>query len=436
MNSYSLSHLSDGVLLRDLAVLVSRDRAITAALLAHLAEVDERKLYVPAGYSSMYGYCVQELHFSEDSAYKRIRAARTARRFPAVFAAVADGRLNLNAIVLLAPHLTGETAGDLLVAAAGKTRPEIELLLAQRFPQPDLSTGIEAIPAQAFGSEALVLPSPEAQQPPKAGFDPDAPVPVARDMSCQLAARPVGPAVPRARVSPLAPERYALQVTIDKATHDKLRYAQELLGHAVPSGDVAQVLDRALDALIERLEKRKIAATDRPRPSGTRSANPRSISAHVRRTVWERDRGRCTFVAENGHRCGERRFLEFDHVEPVARGGRATENNLRLRCRAHNQYEAERTFGAGFMSGKRERARCALGTARARPSMAAAGQASESATTNSNDVIPWLRQLGFRADEAKRAAEKCEAAGDAPLEERVRLALRSLAPAHRRVAAS
>jgi hypothetical protein len=162
------------------------------------------------------------------------------------------------------------------------------------------------------------------------------------------------PSVPRPRVTPLAPERYAIQVTVSKATHDKLRQAQALLSHAVPSGDVAEVLDRALDVLIAQLERRKYGATDRPsartRPA---SRNPRHIAAHVRRAVRRRDGDRCTFTDVHGKRCNERKFLEFDHVETVSRGGEATVSNIRLRCRAHNQYEAERTFGAEFMRHKR-----------------------------------------------------------------------------------
>jgi hypothetical protein len=77
----------------------------------------------------------------------------------------------------------------------------------------------------------------------------------------------------------------------------------------------------------------------------------------VRRAVWERDRGQCTFVGDNGHRCTARRVLEFDHIEPVARGGRASVEGIRLRCRVHNQYEAERVYGAGFMDMKRDEAR-------------------------------------------------------------------------------
>ena len=102
--------------------------------------------------------------------------------------------------------------------------------------------------------------------------------------------------------------------------------------------------------------KRKFAATGRPGHSRG-SANPRHVPAAVKRAVCERDQERCTFVSESGKRCDERRFLQYDHAEPIARGGKSTVENVRLRCRAHNQYEAERAFGAEFMSDKRAEAR-------------------------------------------------------------------------------
>src|SRR6267154_6459686 len=113
MRAYSLSHLTDAELLRGLTSLVAQDRTTSASLLAHIAEFDTRRLYLPAAYPSTYAYCVHELHLSEDAAYKRIQAARVAREFPAIFEAVADGRLHLSAMVLLTPYLTPENAGDL-----------------------------------------------------------------------------------------------------------------------------------------------------------------------------------------------------------------------------------------------------------------------------------------------------------------------------------
>ena len=147
MDPYALSHLSDGALLQGLTALVARERTTTATLLAHLAEVDSRRLYLPATYPSMYAYCVGELGLSEDAAYKRIQAARVARQFPVLFAALADGRLHLTAVVLLAPYLTQENIDELLAAAAGKTKSEIEELLAQRFPRSETMALVQALPA-------------------------------------------------------------------------------------------------------------------------------------------------------------------------------------------------------------------------------------------------------------------------------------------------
>ena len=95
MRTYDLTHLSDAVLLRDLKSVVAQERGATATVLAHIAEVDVRRLYVPAGFPSMFLYCVHELHLSEEAARKRIHAARAARRFPAIFSAVADSRLRV-----------------------------------------------------------------------------------------------------------------------------------------------------------------------------------------------------------------------------------------------------------------------------------------------------------------------------------------------------
>src|SRR3989475_9097334 len=145
MPSYSLSHVSDRDLLRNLACLVAQDRNTVAELLAHIAEVDARRLYQPAGFPSMFLYCVHELHLSEESAFKRIRAARTARQFPAIFDALAEGRLHLSAVLMLAPYLTPQNADELLAAATHKTRAEIEPLLAQRFPRPDLPARVQVI---------------------------------------------------------------------------------------------------------------------------------------------------------------------------------------------------------------------------------------------------------------------------------------------------
>src|SRR5215472_1356461 len=129
MSRYSLSHLSDGALLSSFAAVLCRSRGTTAELLAHIAEVDERRLYLPAGYPSMFSYCLTAFRFSEDEACRRIQAARVARRYPTIFEALAEGRLHLTAVLKLDSYLTSENAARLLDAAAGKTRLDLEEML-------------------------------------------------------------------------------------------------------------------------------------------------------------------------------------------------------------------------------------------------------------------------------------------------------------------
>jgi len=221
-------------------------------------------------------------------------------------------------------------------------------------------------------------------------------------------------------------DRFALHLTIGRDTLETLRHAQALLSHRLPSGDLASVLDLALDALVEKLEKRKFAKTVTPRPRRRRTeANPHHAPAHVKRAVWQRDRGRCTFVGDTGRRCNARKFLEYDHVNPVARGGEASVDGVRLRCRTHNQLEAERVFGTGFMNGKRAGRRRER-EAPAIPQRGPAGIAA--AADHAQDVMACLRTLGVRADQARRATAYSATTPAATLEGRVRAALQFLGP--------
>jgi 5-methylcytosine-specific restriction endonuclease McrA len=389
MKCYALTHLADATLLRDLAALISQDRATTAALLAHIAEVDARKLYLPAACSSMFTYCVRELHMSEDVAFKRIRAARAGRRFPEILEVLADGRVHLSGVVLMAPYLTAANVEELLRAAEHKSKAEIELLMAVRFPQADVATSIRAIAPNCRAGQLApgpvdehvleLAPGPVDQQfgqlaaqlawervdgslaRAKVGqIVPEvatqvAPGPV--DQAIPLATpEQVAPAAPRAKISPLSATHFEMRLTIDRETNEQLRYAQALLGHAVPSGDVAQVLKRALGALVQQLEQKRFAKCVR---SGKRrsAADGRYVPAEIRRAVWQRDQGQCTFVSAKGRRCEEKSRLEFDHTQPIARGGQTTQGQLQLKCRAHNQYAAECAYGTEFMRVKREAAK-------------------------------------------------------------------------------
>jgi len=335
----------------------------TAEMLALIAEVDRRGSFRGEGFSSMYKYCVEKLRMSEDVACKRILTARAARRLPAILPAIADGRLTISTVALLSTHLKTKHAEALLMDAVDKTRAEVELLIAARFPKEDVPTTL--IPVAAAAAIPAVAPAqsdvPNSASPPQSAPEIvmnaealSAPGRITPPPPSQDPPPPASPA-PQRRVAPLSPGRFELRLTISQALHDKLRRAQELLSHCIPDGDIPQLLERALDELITKQERLKFAATDKPRAVRGSASNSRHIPAAVKREIRLRDGGRCTFVSDDGHRCDERKFLEYDHELPSARGGQTTVANLRLRCRAHNQLAAERTFGAGFMEEKRRR---------------------------------------------------------------------------------
>ncbi|HEU5058398.1 MAG TPA: HNH endonuclease [Kofleriaceae bacterium] len=365
MQRESLSTMSDAEVVGRLRELLGKERWLTAAVLLHLGEVEARELHLRAACSSMHVYCTRVLGMSDDEAFKRIRAARAVRRYPAVEAAVAEGRLHLSGVVLLAPHLSVDNAEELVAEASGKSKAEIEILLARRAPREDAAERLERVAEQR---ELVQEPPDHANAFP-------------------------------ARVAPLAPERFALQLTISEVTRQKLLRAQALLRHQVPSGDLAEVLDRALDALLDKVERTAFGKTSAPRNART-SRVKRYVPRDVRRAVVARDGERCSFVAEDGRRCEETGFLELDHLVPVAQDGEATVDNVRVLCRAHNQFEAKRILG---------------------PEAVEAGRAARETEA---DLVAGLKGLGVTASDARQAVASSR--GPGTIEERMRDALAAL----------
>jgi 5-methylcytosine-specific restriction endonuclease McrA len=333
--------LSDNDLLARLHALAGREREESVELVAHLAELDSRPaLYAGQGYGSLFNYCTRALRLSEDAACNRIEAARACRRFPEILELLAAGDLTLTSVRLLARHLTAENHQAVFARASNRSRREIEELVAELAPRPDAPTLVRRLPSAPTTPAAT---SPQELSGATAG--------------AAETARPsiASPATPRPIVQPLAPERYRVQFTVGRQTQEKLRRLQDLLRREIPDGDAARIFDRALTVLLESVEKTKLATADSPRtPSsirpgtdrrGTRELSSRYILRPVRRAVWQRDGGQCAHVSALGQRCEERTYLEWHHIRAHAKRGRATVDNIALRCRRHNQYEAELVFG-------------------------------------------------------------------------------------------
>jgi len=364
MHKYSREHLSDGAALSGLDRLLRAEYPHEAEVLSYVAIVDARQLYRAEGYPSTAEFLMGRWHLCRSSAFRRQRAARAARRFPVLFEAVAEGRLNLTAVDLLAGYFTADKVEELIAAATHKRREDVEQLIADRFPQADVPFRMEAVcttsrqPAPVTPG-APTIPGHSDQQ--EAGSsqvlgNTEPPVPL-EGLGRPAALVSSGASHVATVVKPTAPERYALQVTISGKARANLRRAQELLGFQVRANDVAQVLELALEALVEKLEKKKCARTDRPRRvPPPRSQDPHHIPADVKRAVRERDGDQCTFRNAAGERCPESKALEIHHIVEPEHGGKATLHNLALLCRPHNQLEAERAYGFEFMKHKREAA--------------------------------------------------------------------------------
>jgi hypothetical protein len=256
---------------------------------------------------------------------------------------LAEGSVNLTTVRLLAPHLTRENHHEVLTSARGRRKPEVEAIVARLSPRPDVPSTVRKLPAPRAESTAA--------EPVLLSADSTSTIPGSVDQAVMTPApgaafvpKPVHPS-PTAAVTVLSPDRYKLQLTISSNTLEKMRLAKDMLAHAVPGGDDAEVLDRAFTALLGELAKKKFAATSTPGRSRARKRGARNPSAAVKRAVWLRDLGRCAFVGPGGHRCGERRFVEFHHIDPYALGGAATVDAIQLRCRRHNDYEGRLCFG-------------------------------------------------------------------------------------------
>jgi len=251
---------------------------------------------------------------------------------------LADGSVTLTTVCLIASHFTSDNHRQLLDAARHKSKGDVEQQVAALRPAPDVPSVVRKCPRPVASATSLL---PIGETPHHAS--------PSSNRDCEATSQATKPPrVAPAVIRPLAPARYKVQLTIDRGTHDKLRKIQDLLRHVVPDGDPAVIFDRALTLLLEHLERKTLARVERPRARATSNNGGRHVPATVRRKVWARDDGQCAFVGIDG-RCAERGFLEFHHVVPFAEGGSTTVDNLQLRCRAHNAYEAREYFGPSLL---------------------------------------------------------------------------------------
>src|SRR6478736_3891630 len=407
-DQYRLGRLGNSELLAGLSTLVRQSNELTAQVLAHLVELEERMLHLELGFASLFSYCVEALGMSEGAAGRRVAAARVCQRFSGAFERVARGQLHLCALCALAPHLTADNATELMDACLGKTRRQVEALLAVRFPSPDVREQIRRLPPRTAAVAVAEQAPPVAQavesSAPLAGG--------AETSSGQISAQsyaisasppspPTGPvaapaaqsgptAMPDSRrrgreLEPLSADRFGVHFTADAELRDLIERARALASHRLPNGDLASLMKLMAASFVQQEEKRRfgvgaknetvlrtepdaaslnqtvpdpVVKSSRPNrvtpPGGATPSRNRTryVSVDVRREIHERDGGRCVFVSASGRRCDARAFVQLDHVIPFARRGGNEAANLRLLCRAHNRFHARQCFGALHLAAK------------------------------------------------------------------------------------
>lgn len=351
-NLSSIPSLSDDELLIRLSSVLKISRRVESVLVAHIAEVDRRRLYAKEASPSMFQFCVDVLHLSEAETYLRIAAARASRRYPILLKMLEDGRLHLSGIGVLAPHLTDANCDDLLARATHKTKREIKELIAEIAPKPDVPPRIRKVPDR---KETEQPPSPElpeqAHQTDPANekrHSSDTRTPSGRSSPGPLSAPSAKDRDEREQVEPLSPARYKVQFTASAELRDKL----DRLSALMPGDDLASVIEAAVTEKLDRLEAKRYGKVKKPRQTlehADTAPGVRGISAAVKRFVWKRDGGQCTFRRPDGTRCPERRQLQFHHDDPYGLGGDRSADNIWLLCRQHNLYMAELDYGKELM---------------------------------------------------------------------------------------
>jgi len=448
---WQLDAISDTRLRSALVELLAVGYRTEARIVAHLAEVEQRKLHLRDGSPSLFDYCTRVLHLSNSEAFHRITAARIARRFPVVFELIERRQLHLTAVCLLRDYLTPENHQELLAEAAHKTKGQVEELLARRFPRPDVESRIRKLPPsralpasvavpQALSTAAIPAAATPAAATPTAAIPaaaiPAAAIPTAATPTAPTVATQTAPtvaiptvaiptaaipaaaipaaaipaaAIPAAatptaasssvmtprtpqvssRVEPLSEARYRIQLNASATLKEKLERLRALTRHSNPSGDIAVVIERALDVALEKVQRQRFAETGRPRIRragvAQASSGPATVGADrppspesaviaesdaaprrrrvrapnaVLREIVKRDGLQCSYVGANGCRCTARGFLEVHHEWPWACGGGETVDNLRLLCAAHNRLLAERDFGVRHVELRRSERFC------------------------------------------------------------------------------
>ncbi len=280
--------------------LVKEERRLTGLVIENLQKIQEANLHLKMGYSSLFEYAVKALGYSESCAYRRTSAVKMARVLPEIKEKLNSGELNLTNLSMAQSFFS---RGKIEVAKQKEVLEKIEHCSKSE---------TEKILVREFGVKAL---------PPK-----------------------------RELVQSTTGDEALLHVRLQQETLKKLDRLKNLRAHKNSKMSYADLIDDMCEYMLKKLDPsertvhgqhtRNTDLSAKPGAVGVaRSPNPRYIPPMIKRQIWRRELGQCSYIdVKSGKRCESRHLLQYDHIQPVCCGGEATEQNLRLLCHAHHRF--------------------------------------------------------------------------------------------------
>lgn len=310
-----LKNKSDETLLDDLKSLVSKERELVTEILHYLKEVEDRRLYLERGFSSLYDFATKELGYSEGAAHRRIAAMRLIKEIPQVEEKLEKGKISL----MVASQIQS------FVRRENKKRKEEKKSPISKSEKLELIEVLEGTSARIC-EKKLLERAPEI-------------------------------ALPKEKVRSISEEKTLVQFVADKKLMNKIERLKWLLSHQNVEGRYDQLFEKVIDMALEKLdpEKRRERRAKKAKKGALGESSPpalevetrnRHIPQAIRDQVWTRDRGRCQYQAPvTGKKCESQYCLEIDHRKAYALGGGHQIENLQLLCRNHKQHKARKIFG-------------------------------------------------------------------------------------------
>ncbi len=355
--------------------IASNEKQNVAHLIAHIAEIGERKYHLKLGYPNLFEYCVRRLNLGEPTVSRRTQVAGVCRRFPQLLESLHAGRLHLTGASLIAPRLTVENAESLIASAEGKSRRKLLEFLAALSAKEEFAQSLRRQPSGKEGKSELEDSEELAKD-----------LPAGDGKAAENRSGRNGGRGSRDLLEPATEDRYNFRFSAGTELVDKFHRAAEVLNISSPHCHIDEVFDKALEALLEkkdpkrRQERRKKREAKKPRncpgkneksaqksekevkvsqksESGS-SPVSRYLPSEVRERVLEKAGYQCEYCGPDGERCSSRTGLEIDHSLPFSVYHSNDEAQLRVLCRAHNLFEAEEYFGRGFVRGKIKARQC------------------------------------------------------------------------------